>query len=75
MSVNEKRLKNLLLVLSAYIWYKVYFFVLEWLCTNILKLSIEVLSIVETVLIVLFVLFLVPVTLGIRHLFLKFLEQ
>lgn len=76
MFTNEKRLKGVLLIVSVYIYFKLYFFALRLISTNLPEaVTISTTSIFELIMIFIFILSVAPVSCGIRYLFLKFLEQ
>lgn len=70
--VNEKRLKAVLTIVSAYVWFKLFFFILVNVVEKI-DLSIAAINRLELVLLVIFVLFFAPVCVGIRQLLFYFI--
>ncbi|MBQ7385866.1 MAG: hypothetical protein IJW04_05085 [Ruminococcus sp.] len=73
--VNEKKLSIILFVISAVVYFLLYFGIYNLISDNLLKVSINALNIIELFVIAFFVLSVVPCSFGLKKLATKFLEK
>ena len=73
--VSEKRLNILLYIISAVVYFLLYFGIYEFISTNFLTIPIEALNIIELIIIFVFILSVVPCCFLIKKLITKFLTK
>lgn len=73
--VNEKKLNILLFIISAIVYFLIYFGIYELISTHLLDVSVEALNIIGLFVIGFFVLSFAPCSLLLRKLTVKFLEK
>jgi len=73
--VNEKKLSIILFVISAIVYFLLYFGIYNLISDNLLKVSINALNIIELFVIAFFVLSVAACSFGLKKLATKFLEK
>lgn len=73
--INSKKLDILLLIISAVLYFIAYWGIYSLIVFKILDLKLELITILDTIFIALFVLSVVPCSFGLRYLIRKFLTK
>ncbi len=73
--LSEKKLSDFLFLVCFYIWFKVFWWIYPIFTNRVLDLSVGLTSMLDIVVIVLFVPLSIPITLGLRLLLIKILEK
>ena len=73
--LSERKLSTFLFLVCFYAWFKVFWWIYPIFTNRVLDLSIGLTSMLDIVVIVLFVPLSIPVTLGLRRLLIKILEK
>lgn len=73
--VHQKKLNILLLAVSAICYYKVCFTAYKWIVFDLLTLKMETIVVLDMIFIAIFILSVVPCSLGLKYLLRKFLTK
>uniref|UniRef100_UPI00405735BE hypothetical protein n=1 Tax=Agathobacter sp. TaxID=2021311 RepID=UPI00405735BE len=75
MNLDEKKLKTGLFIICFYIYFKFFWWCYDEIVLRVSVSSIELLTIWDMAVLLVYIITCVPCTLGIRHLVLKFLSE
>lgn len=73
--INSNKLNILLLIISAFLYYKTYWAIYSLIVFDGLNLKLEVISVLDMIFIGIFILSVVPCSFGLKYLIRKFLMK